>query len=131
MAGSVFKSVDEYVSSQPDAVQEVLERVRATIRKAVPAAKEIISYNMPTYKLDDERVVQVAVWKRHYSLYAATTGVAAAFQRELADYEVIKGTIRFPLSLPVPSSLIERIVKFRAKEVRDRARVKAARRKSR
>ena len=86
---------------------------------------------MPTYKLDDERVVQVAVWKRHYSLYAATTGLAVAFQRELADYEVIKGTIRFPLSLPVPSSLIERIVKFRAKEVRDRARVKAARRKSR
>jgi|ERR1700683_1307506 len=131
MAKSNFKSVDEYISSQPEAVQGVLERVRATIRKALPDAKEVVSYNMPTYKLGDETVMNVAAWKRHYSLYAATAGVLAAFKRELAGYEVIKGTIRFPLSQAVPARLIERIAKFRAKEVIQRAKAKAAEPKKR
>lgn len=31
-----FKSVDDYIASQPPTVQGTLERVRNTIRKAVP-----------------------------------------------------------------------------------------------
>ena len=46
-----FKSVDEYIASQPEAVQGILKRVRSTIRKAVPEAEEVISYKIPTYKL--------------------------------------------------------------------------------
>jgi uncharacterized protein YdhG (YjbR/CyaY superfamily) len=47
----------------------------------------------------------------------------AAFRKELAPYEIRKGTIRFPLSEPVPLKLVERTAKFRAKEaaVRDQA----------
>lgn len=51
MANSDFKSVDEYIASQPEAVQDVLGRVRTAIREAVPAAQEVISYKMPTYML--------------------------------------------------------------------------------
>jgi uncharacterized protein YdhG (YjbR/CyaY superfamily) len=36
-----------------------------------------------------------AVWKQHYSIYAATEQVVAAFKDELASYEDDKGTIRF------------------------------------
>jgi uncharacterized protein YdhG (YjbR/CyaY superfamily) len=39
MAKTDFKTVDEYIASQPEAVQEILERVRNTIRKAVPRAQ--------------------------------------------------------------------------------------------
>jgi uncharacterized protein YdhG (YjbR/CyaY superfamily) len=49
-----------------------------------------------------------------------------AFKDDLAPYEVSKGTIRFPLSEPVPVKLIGRIAKFRAKGVSDRAKAKAA-----
>jgi uncharacterized protein YdhG (YjbR/CyaY superfamily) len=48
MARTEFKSVDEYIASLPDPVQGVLERVRSTIRKAVPEAEEVISYKIPT-----------------------------------------------------------------------------------
>jgi uncharacterized protein YdhG (YjbR/CyaY superfamily) len=51
MAKTDFKSVDEYIASQPETVQGVLERVRNTIRKALPGAEEVISYKIPTYKL--------------------------------------------------------------------------------
>lgn len=113
-------TVDEYIAAQPEAVQNTLGRVRATIRKAVPAAEELISYNMPTYKLGGERLLYFAVWKQHYSIYAATKQVVAAFREELAPYKIEKGTIRFPLSEPVPVKLIGRIVKFRAKKVAGR-----------
>ena len=67
-----------------------------------------------------------AGWKQHYSLYPATGGLVAAFEDELASYEVSKGTIRFPLSPPVPVKLIGRIAKFRAKEAAKREKAKAA-----
>ena len=112
-----FQSVDEYIAAQLEPVQVKLARVRSAIRKAVPAAEEVISYNMPTYKLNGARLLYFAVWKQHYALYAATEQVVAAFRDELAPYEIDKGTIRFPLSEPVPVKLIGRIAKFRAKEV--------------
>jgi uncharacterized protein YdhG (YjbR/CyaY superfamily) len=117
---SGFKSVDDYIAAQPEAVQRVLAQVRGAIRKAEPEATEAVSYGMPTYTLDGNRLLYFAVWKRHYAIYAATARVVAAFQAELAPYEVGKGTIRFPLSAPVPVKLIERITKFRAKEVERR-----------
>ena len=122
MAKTDFKSVDEYIALQPAAAQGVLERVRSIIRKAVPGAEEVISYQIPAYKLQGGPVLYFAGWKQHYSLYPATGHVQAAFKDELAPYVVSKGTIRFPLSEPVPVKLIERIAKFRAKEVANGAR---------
>jgi uncharacterized protein YdhG (YjbR/CyaY superfamily) len=131
MAKTDFKSVDEYIAKHPEDVQAILQRVRSTIRKALPGAQEVISYQIPTYKLHGGYVIYFAGWKRHYSLYPATDHLVAAFKDELAPYEVSKGTIRFPLSQPVPVKLIERIAKFRAKEAAERASAKLAARKKR
>lgn len=129
MSKTDFKSVDEYIASQPEAAQGILDRVRDTIRKAVPRAEEVISYKIPTYKLDSRPVLYFAGWKQHYSLYPASERLVAALKDELAPYEVNKGTIRFPLSEPVPVKLIERIARFRAKEVAGREGAKTATRK--
>jgi uncharacterized protein YdhG (YjbR/CyaY superfamily) len=126
MAKTDFNSVDEYIASQPEAVQAVLKRVRSAIRKAVPGAEEVISYQIPAYKLPSGSVIYFAGWKQHYSLYPATDQVIEAFEDDLAPYTVNKGTIRFPLSQPVPVKLIERIAKFRAKENAERAKAKGA-----
>lgn len=113
---ATFRSVDEYVAAQPEAVRAILDRVRRAIRKALPDADETISYDMPTYKRNGETVVHFASWKKHYSLFAATSSIVTAFGDELRAYEIEKGTIRFPLAEPVPEDLIERIVAFRANE---------------
>jgi uncharacterized protein YdhG (YjbR/CyaY superfamily) len=131
MAKTAFKTVDGYIASQPEAVQGILGRVRSTIRKAVPGAEEAISYNIPAYTLPSGPVLYFAAWKKHYSLYPATKGVVAAFKDEFAPYEVSKGTLRFPLSQPVPVKLIGRIAKFRAKEVGERGKAMAATAKKR
>src|SRR5438445_3437445 len=114
MAKTDFKSVNEYIASKPKEVRGILKRVRSTIRKAVPAAEEAISYQIPVYKLNGVPVLYFAGWKHHYSLYPASDALVAAFKHELARYELSKGTIRFPLSEPVPVNLIERIAKLRA-----------------
>jgi uncharacterized protein YdhG (YjbR/CyaY superfamily) len=126
MAKTSFTSVDGYIASQAKAVQGILRRVRSAIRNAVPEAEEVISYKMPTYTLYGGRLLYFAVWKQHYSIYAATEQVLAAFHDELAPYVVDKGTIRFPLSAPVPVKLIGRIAKFRAKEIAGRGTRKTA-----
>jgi uncharacterized protein YdhG (YjbR/CyaY superfamily) len=48
-----------------------------------------------------------------------------ASQPEAVQGALSKGTIRFPLSELVPVKLIERIAKFRAKEVAEREKAKA------
>lgn len=131
MAKTDFKSVDEYIASQPEAVQGVLERVRSTIRKAVPQAEEVISYKIPTYKLQGGPVLYFAGWKQHFSLYPVTANVVAAFKDEIAPHLVKKATLRFPLAQPVPVKLIGRIAKFRAKEVAGREKAKVAPSKNR
>ena len=119
MAKTDFKSVDEYIASQPEAAQPLLERVRSVIRKALPSAEEVISYQIAAFRLNGHNVLYFAGWKKHYSLYPANAALVAAFKAELAPYEVNnKGTIRFPLSEPVPVKLIERIAKFRANELK-------------
>ncbi|MGH9159041.1 MAG: iron chaperone [Vicinamibacteraceae bacterium] len=120
-------NIDEYIADFPPAVQRVLDRVRSTIRKAVPDAEETISYKIPAYKLHGRTMLYFAGWKQHYSLYPANDRLVAAFKKALAPYEVNdKGTIRFPLSEPVPVKLIEDIAKFRAKEAAAHAKTKAA-----
>src|SRR5689334_6379616 len=111
---AVPKSVDEYIAAQPEVVRPKLEQVRATIRKAVPEAEEVIGYRMPGYKLHGKPMLYFAGFREHYSLFAASGTFFAALQEELGGYELRKGTVHFPLTKPVPVRLIGRIAKLRA-----------------
>jgi uncharacterized protein YdhG (YjbR/CyaY superfamily) len=117
MAKTDIKSVTDYIAAQPVATRRLLKSVRSAIRKALPGVAEVISYGIPAYRLQGKTVLFFAGWKAHYSLYPASGPLAVRFKNDLAPYKVNKGTIRFPLSEPVPVKLIERIAKFRAKEV--------------
>jgi uncharacterized protein YdhG (YjbR/CyaY superfamily) len=80
MARTDFTSVAEYIRAQPKDVQPVLRRVRAIIRKAVPGAVEVISYQMPAYKIAEGPVLGLAAWKEHYSIYPASDERMAVFK---------------------------------------------------
>jgi uncharacterized protein YdhG (YjbR/CyaY superfamily) len=124
MPRSARPSVDDYIAAQPEPARQMLERVRAVIRKALPGATEGISYQIPVYKLDGRMVLYFAGFRRHYSIYPATSRVVEALDAELAGRVHSKATIRFPFGEAVPARLIARIAKLRAAEVAglDRAR---------
>jgi uncharacterized protein YdhG (YjbR/CyaY superfamily) len=120
-------TIAEYIADFPRPVQLVLKRVRSSIRKALPQSEEAISYGIPTYKLNGRPVIYFAGFRQHYSIYPANALLVAAFKRELAPYEFNgKGTIRFPLDKPVPTTLIERIATFLVNEVAGTMKTKTA-----
>lgn len=110
-----FATIDEYVSSLPEDVQVVLEKVRHTIRKAAPAAGERISYQIPTFTLNGKDLIYVAAWKNHISLYPVSAA-DQALEPQLAPYRTAKATVKFPLRKPIPYELIERLIAFRVKQ---------------
>ena len=116
------KNIDEYIAGFPKDVQEILEKIRMTIRKAAPEAQETIKYQMPTFTLKGN-LVHFAAFKNHIGLYPAPTGIEE-FKKELSVYKSGKGSVRFPLDKPIPFDLISKIVKFRVKENLERAEAK-------
>jgi len=116
------KNIDEYIAGFPQDIQELLTKIRATIRKAAPDAEETISYQMPTFTLKGN-LVHFAAFKKHIGFYPTPTGTGK-FQKELSVYKGAKGSVRFPLDKPIPFALIGRIVKFRVKENLERAKGK-------
>jgi uncharacterized protein YdhG (YjbR/CyaY superfamily) len=107
--------VEGYIAKQAKQARPALRRVRSIIRRVLPQAEETISYQIPTYRLHGQYVVYFAGWKRHWSLYPVTAGVRQALGPALSPYEFSKGTVRFPLTDPVPMRLVERIVRALAK----------------
>lgn len=121
-------TIDACIAAQPEAAQTALRKVRAAIRKGIPDAREAISYKIAAYNLHGRFVLYFAGWKKHYSLYPTSAAMVEAFRKELAPYQVEKGTIRFPMSAPVPAKLVERLARFRAGEAASAvAKPKAAR----
>jgi uncharacterized protein YdhG (YjbR/CyaY superfamily) len=122
-------SVDAYIAKQTPAAQPVLRSVRSIIRSLLPMAEETISYQIPAYKLHGHYVVYFAGWRHHRSLYPVTESIRKVLGPELAAYEFRKGTVRFPLADPVPTRLVQRILKELAKKSQARAERKTATRR--
>ncbi len=114
--------IDKYIANFPNEVQEILEKIRATIREAAPDAEETISYQMPTFRLNGN-LVHFAAYKKHIGFYPAPSGIEK-FKKELAAYQSAKGSVQFPLDRPIPYELIGKIVTFRARENLARAEAK-------
>ncbi|HKV59219.1 MAG TPA: DUF1801 domain-containing protein [Ktedonobacteraceae bacterium] len=110
-----FTTIDEYISTFPDDIQTILEKVRQAILKAAPDVVETVSYSIPTFDLNGKHLVFFAGWKHHISLYPIPAG-DAVFQQKIAHYKKAKGTIQFPLDKPVPYDLVENIVTLLMKE---------------
>ena len=109
-------TIDEYIAGFPKDTRIALQDVRSAIQKAAPAAEETISYAIPTFKYQDNYLVYFAGYKNHVGLYPIPTG-NAEFEDDFSSYKTSgKGAIQFPLSEPMPISLITKIVKFRLQE---------------
>jgi uncharacterized protein YdhG (YjbR/CyaY superfamily) len=110
-----FATIDDYVRSFPPDIQSILGKVRQAIKKAAPQAAEAISYGMPAFR-QKKVLVYFAAHKNHIGFYPTGSGIEA-FKKDLSNYKFSKGAIQFPLDKPVPYELIDKITRFRVKEV--------------
>lgn len=122
-----FTTVDDYLAAALYDVEARLVETRRVIREALPDAEETISHNIPAYRQGGVLVVQFAGDSEQTSLnFFPTGGAFAHFSAELASYRTTKSSIRFPLTEPLPTDLIDSVVRFRAAEAAEFAARKRA-----
>jgi uncharacterized protein YdhG (YjbR/CyaY superfamily) len=107
-------TIDDYIRTFPEDVQDILKKMRATIQEAAPEAKETISYQIPTFRLNGN-LVHFAAFKNHIGFYPAPSGIEG-FKKELLPYKVAKGSVQFPIDKQIPYDLVKKIVQFRVQE---------------
>jgi uncharacterized protein YdhG (YjbR/CyaY superfamily) len=106
-------TIDEYIEQFPDAVQQILAKIRAVIKATAPEAVEKISYGMPAFFLNGG-LVWFGAYQRHIGFYPKTSGMLAL--EGFSGYKGTKGSVHFPLDKPMPYELISKIVKVRMAE---------------
>jgi uncharacterized protein YdhG (YjbR/CyaY superfamily) len=116
--GVTPSAVDAYIEGCAPDVRKILQRIRRTIRRAAPGARETISYRMPTFMLNGV-IVHFAAFKEHIGLFPPVKG-NGTLEKAVARYAGPKGNLRFPLDQPIPYALIDRIARFRVKQNRAR-----------
>ena len=116
------EQVRAYLDHLPPDARRFMKMLRETIRSAAPGAVEHFSYGIPGFRLEGKPLVWYAAWKTHCSLYPIGPALVRAHAKG-KQYETSKGTIRLPLSEPVPTALVKRLVKARIAQMRAGERV--------
>jgi len=108
-------TVLEYINQQPAETRKKLREMRAILKEVTPKSTENIKWGSPAFSYS--RILYTyAGYKNHIGFYP-TPSVIKAFTKELPEYEIGKGSIKFPLDKPLPKILIQKIAKFRIKDL--------------
>lgn len=114
----LYKTIDEYISSLPQKQRDLTQSLRVAVKSAAPEAVEVISYNMPAFKIYGRTLVYFAAHTNHIGFYPANVAAIGMFKKELGELNTSKGTVQFPFDKKIPVALVKRIVKFRAEQNR-------------
>lgn len=120
-----FKTVEEYFASLEPGARKLVKEVQKTMKRVVPDAEDVISYNIAALKHEGSVLIWYAGWKEHVSLYPASEAMIAAI-KGLAPHAGARGTIKFPHDEPLPLGMIEKIVKFRLKDAAKKPKTKVS-----
>ena len=105
-----IETIDQYIEEQDEMTRPSLNEVRRILHLAIPEAQEKISWSMPTF-WKGRNIIHFAASKKHLGLYPGGEA-AEVFADRLTDFDVSKGTIRFPYNTPLPEELIADIAKW-------------------
>jgi len=106
------KDVESYLRGVPADAQASLGKLRQTIKSVAPEAVEVISYGIPTFKLDGRMLVSYAAFAEHCSFFPGA-GPLDEHEDELKSFQTSKGTIRFTQTKPLSAALVKKLVKTR------------------
>jgi uncharacterized protein YdhG (YjbR/CyaY superfamily) len=116
------KNIDEYLAALSDDKRAALEKLRKTIRAAVPKAEECISYGLAAFRLAGKPLVGFGAAANHCAFYPMSSTTVKAHQDDLKAYDTSKGAIRFQADKPLPVALVRKLVKARIAENERRSR---------
>lgn len=118
MAKTDFKTIDEYHKEFPKEIQVKMQTIREWVHQIAPEAEEVISYQIPAFKIGKYFLIYYCAFAKHLTLSSPwSNAFLAEFENDLKSYKVSKSAIQIPHNKPMPTDLIKRILKFRKKEV--------------
>lgn len=110
------RTIDEYLANVTPDQRAALEKLRQAIRAVLPGAEECISYGIPSFRWNGRSLVFFGAWANHCSFYPGSSKTLKNFRRDLKDFRITKGTIRFSPDNPLPSAVVKKLVKARVAE---------------
>lgn len=114
--GDRATSIDEYLAGIDPAYRSHLERIRGLVAELVPGVEESMSYGMPTLKYKNRALVYFTASTRHMSFYPSSWAIEELKDR-LADYKTTQHAIQFTLDRPLPSELVNDLVRVHVREI--------------
>jgi uncharacterized protein YdhG (YjbR/CyaY superfamily) len=111
------QSIGEYLSALPEAQRNALMRLRDTIRAAAPDAQETISSGVPAFRYRGKYLVSFGAAKAHVSLFVMRGAALERLGEELHGYDTSNTVIRFTPDKPLPTGIVDKIVKIRMEEI--------------
>jgi uncharacterized protein YdhG (YjbR/CyaY superfamily) len=113
------EEIDGYLAALDEPQRSTLSELRKTIMDIVPDAEQIISYGMPAFRLQDKVVGGFGGFKQHLSYFPHSGSVLPELKKDIKSYATSKGTLRFALDIPLPRSLVEKLLAVRIDQAFD------------
>ncbi len=111
-------AVDAYIARAPPTARGRLKEVRRAIRAVVPDAEEVVSYGMPGYSYPGLPYKGMVAWfllrSTYIGLYVRDSTLRSHRTR-LKGYVTTKASVHLPLDQPLPTRLIQSLVRESAK----------------
>lgn len=118
MAKTGYKTIDEYHIVFTGEALKRMETIRELVHKIAPNAEEVISYQIPAFKLADKyHLIYYCAFPKHITISSVwTDAMLKELEDDLKGYKISKSAIQLPLDKPFQLDLIKRILKFRKAE---------------
>ena len=102
--------VDAYLAELDEPKRATLETLRRSIRAVLPDVEECISYGMPAFQVDGKVVAGFAAFKNHLAYLPHSSEVLTRLGDRLNEYERTKGSLHFPVDVPLPDDLVRSLI---------------------
>jgi len=101
----------------PDDPRRCLRSIIELALALAPTATEGRSYGLPALKYRDKPLIGFAAKPDHLTLYPFSADVIAALGDRLKGFKTSKGSVRFTVSQPLPTAVVEAMVTARMREI--------------
>lgn len=118
MAKTDYKSIDDYHQAFDGDILKRMQTIRELVQKIAPEAQEVISYQIPAFKIGKDALIYYSAYAKHISLsHPWSKALLEAFEEDLKGRTVTKSAIHLPNDQELPVDFIRRLVEFRKKEI--------------
>jgi uncharacterized protein YdhG (YjbR/CyaY superfamily) len=114
------RSIDGYLKGVPEERRRALERLRKTIRSIIPEAQECISYRIPAFRVNDVVVAGFCATTKGCSYFPFSGSTLKRLGPLVSRYEQTKSSLHFSPDIPLPLTLVRKLIETRMAETKEK-----------